>query len=104
MGTNAHMHRFLGAHRTGAVGAEAVAFGLWAPAAQQVSVLGDMTGWEEVPLSPRDGIWEVTVPGGQVGDAYHYRIYSSSGVVDKADPYGTWWQVAPRATHSPLVG
>lgn len=95
-GTHAGVHRFLGAHRTTVDAKPAVAFALWAPAASRVTVLGDMTGWEEVPLHPRDGIWEGTVAGGEVGDGYHYKIYSAAGVVDKADPYGAWWEVAPK--------
>ncbi|MDH3193247.1 MAG: 1,4-alpha-glucan branching protein GlgB [Acidimicrobiia bacterium] len=94
-GSHAGAHRFLGAHRTTVDRQPAVAFAVWAPAATRVTVLGDMTGWDEVPLHPRDGIWEGTVAGGQVGDGYHYKIYSGGVAVDKSDPYGAWWEVAP---------
>ena len=94
-GSHAGAHRFLGAHRTTVETQPAVAFAVWAPAASRVTVLGDMTGWTEVPLHPRDGIWEGTVVGGQVGDGYHYKIYSGDVAVDKSDPYGAWWEVAP---------
>ncbi|MBK5269336.1 MAG: 1,4-alpha-glucan branching protein GlgB [Acidimicrobiia bacterium] len=94
-GTHAAAYRFLGAHRTNIAGTPAVAFAVWAPAATRVTVLGDMTGWNEIPLLPRDGIWEATVTGGTIGDSYHFKIYSANGVVDKSDPFGSWWEVAP---------
>jgi len=70
-------------------------FGVWAPNAAKVSVIGDWNGWgaHEDALSPRadgSGIWECTVPSAQRGQAYKYRITSAvNGYVgEKADPIG----------------
>ncbi|MBQ9565863.1 MAG: hypothetical protein IJU98_09785 [Synergistaceae bacterium] len=49
-------------------GTEGVAFSVWAPNAQEVSVIGNFNGWDPGahPLAPRwdgSGIWEGFIPG-----------------------------------------
>ena len=95
-GHHGSLHHVFGAHPTVVDGVVGTAFVVWAPAADRVTVIGDMTGGEEVPLQPRNGIWEGYVRGGSVGEAYHYRIYSDAGVVDKSDPFGQTWEVPPK--------
>ncbi len=77
-------------------------FGVWAPNAAGVSVIGDWNGWGAHPeaLTQRadgSGIWEGTLPGAQRGQAYKYRIASTvNGYVgDKADPIGFYSELAP---------
>ena len=74
-------------------------FGVWAPNAERVSVVGDFNGWDAGahPLSPRarSGIWEAFVPGAAIGARYKFHIESrfNGYRVDKADPYGTFHEV-----------
>ncbi len=69
-----------------------VMFGVWAPNAERVSVVGDFNGWntEAHPLEARagSGIWEGFVPDLERGATYKYHIVSrfNSYRVNKADP------------------
>lgn len=76
-------------------------FGVWAPAATGVSVIGDFNGWEPGanPLSVRgsSGIWEAFVPGAEPGGIYKYRVVDAAGrATDKADPLALRTEVPPR--------
>ncbi len=61
-GTHYRVYRKLGAHLARTGSEEGVRFGLWAPNAERVSVVGDFNGWEEGrhPLAAigASGIWE----------------------------------------------
>jgi len=91
-GTHARLYDKLGCHLfDGGGGAR---FGVWAPNAAAVSVIGDWNSWQEgaSPLAPRDdgsGIWEGRVAQVRRGQAYKYRIQSTQQghVADKADPF-----------------
>jgi 1,4-alpha-glucan branching enzyme len=98
-GSHSELYAKLGCHLLDHGGAS---FGVWAPNAAKVSVIGDWNGWgaHEDALAPRpdgSGIWECTVPTAQRGQAYKYRIASAvndySG--DKADPIGFYSELAP---------
>ena len=78
-----------------------VVFGVWAPSAERVSVIGDFNGWdrEAAPLSPRgdSGIWEGFVPEVSVGDVYKFGVVGPNGYqVDKADPLAVRAEVPPK--------
>ncbi|WP_392424358.1 alpha-amylase family glycosyl hydrolase [Barrientosiimonas humi] len=66
-------------------------FRVWAPFAQDVSVVGDFTGWDErpVPLQREDGgRWSVDVPGVTSGAEYKFRLTGAGGQqLSKIDPY-----------------
>jgi len=77
-------------------------FGVWAPNARSVSVIGDWNGWDPNahPLSPRwdgSGIWEGEASQARRGNVYKYRIVSNSRgeVFEKADPVGFYCEVPP---------
>jgi 1,4-alpha-glucan branching enzyme len=77
-------------------------FGVWAPNASEVSVIGDFNGWNAgaQPMRSREdgsGIWEAQVRGVERGQAYKYRIVSRDGrhVVDKADPFALRAELPP---------
>jgi 1,4-alpha-glucan branching enzyme len=97
-GHDARAYEKLGAHPT----ADGVSFAVWAPNAEQVSVIGDWNEWRpgESPLRPvgATGVWHGVVRGARVGHRYKYRIASRLGgyVVEKADPYGFLHEVAPK--------
>ena len=76
-------------------------FGVWAPNARSVSVIGDFNGWdaEANELKARwdgSGIWEGTVAALETGAAYKYRVVSQHGTaIDKGDPYAFYWEQPP---------
>src|SRR5204863_6904373 len=76
-------------------------FGVWAPSAERVSVIGDFNGWdrEAKRLSARgsSGIWEGVVPGSSVGDVYKFGVVGPNGYrLDKADPFAVRAEVPPK--------
>src|SRR3981189_3930598 len=66
-GTHYRIYNKLGAHLTTVAGKAGTYFGVWAPNAASVSVVGDFNGWDTQshPLKARgsSGIWEGFVPG-----------------------------------------
>src|SRR5271170_7536283 len=78
-----------------------VAFAVWAPEAERVTVIGDFNGWspDASPLARvgDTGVWQGLVPTAGRGQRYKYRIVSRIGgyVVDKADPYGLLHEAPP---------
>src|SRR3954464_12729935 len=96
-GSHTRLWEHLGAHAMG----DGVLFGVWAPNARRVSVVGDFNGWdrETHPLQPcgDSGIWEGFVPGASVGDVYKFHVTGPGGYeVDKADPFAVRAEEAPR--------
>ena len=92
----------LGAHRVEGSGGRGVAFAVWAPDAEGVSVVGDFNGWRGAasPLAPvRDsGIWRGFAPGADAGSRYKFRIRSRyrGYRVDKADPFAVYAETPPK--------
>ena len=78
-----------------------VVFGVWAPNADRVSVVGDFNGWDRDAnvLEPvgHSGIWEGFIPGLQKGATYKYHIVSRHNGyrVDKADPFAVHHETPP---------
>ncbi|MDA1118460.1 MAG: hypothetical protein O2979_10760 [Proteobacteria bacterium] len=100
-GTHARLYEHLGCHLDPKHGG--ARFGVWAPNARAVSVIGDWNGWRAgadklAPRSDQTGIWEGHVAGVQRGQAYKFRIESNSGghVGEKADPFAIASDRAPR--------
>ena len=63
-------------------------FRLWAPHARAVSLAGDFSGWELLPMQCTDGVWECFVPGAKDYDSYKFCLTRADGrTVWKADPY-----------------
>ena len=76
-GTDCLSYRRLGAHIRREDGVSGVRFSLWAPNAQQVSVITSRTEWDEargVMAKSEDGIWDVFLPGLRAGDVYRFEI------------------------------
>ncbi len=81
---------------------EGTYFAVWAPTANQVSVIGDFNHWKdgEHQLNVRwdsSGIWEGFIPLVEKGMTYKYKIHSNNMgyISEKADPY------ARRCEHPP---
>jgi 1,4-alpha-glucan branching enzyme len=82
----------MGAHVRVMDGVSGVAFSVWAPNAEGVSVVGDFSGWDGRLYMMRrlcdSGIWEIFVPDVAEGAQYKFEIRGSGGAVfDKSDPY-----------------
>ena len=96
-GTHTRLHERLGAHLDDA----GATFGVWAPNAQSVSVVGDFNSWDPRthPMQGSEsGIWETAVPGVKQGAVYKYHVVARHGNirVDKADPYAFRAELPPR--------
>ena len=91
----------LGAHLAERNGVQGVQFAVWAPNAEQVSVIGDFNQWNPSanPMHPSPvGIWEAFVPniGAKTVYKYHLRSQHGSYSVDKADPYSFAAEIRPQ--------
>jgi 1,4-alpha-glucan branching enzyme len=104
MGEGTHYKKYekLGAHLMEMEGVQGVAFGVWAPNARRVSVVGDFNQWDgrRHPMRIRGGtgIWELFIPGLGEGEVYKYEIKSNlSGSLGlKADPYAFYSELRPK--------
>ncbi len=100
-GSHFRLYEKLGAHPISISGEPGVYFAVWAPNAEQVSVIGDFNRWDgaQHPLRSREnsGIWEGCLTGIGKGAQYKFRIRTKyyGYVVDKADPLAIYAQVSP---------
>jgi len=102
-GAHVRLHEKLGAHPTCQDGASGAYFGVWAPNAREVSVIGDFNGWRAgaAPLRRREdgsGIWEGFVAETGHGDCYKYHIASlyHGYEIEKSDPFAFFCEAPPR--------
>jgi 1,4-alpha-glucan branching enzyme len=92
----------LGSHLSSIGDKPGASFGVWAPNAREVSVIGSFNGWDpgSHPLRARgsSGLWEGFIPEVTKGSAYKFHVVSRhhGHVVDKADPFGFWHEKPPR--------
>jgi len=93
-GTHTRLYEKLGSHIAVSNGVKGTFFAVWAPNAEEVSVIGDFNGWMagKNPLKARSdgsGIWEGFVPDLGHGDLYKYYIRSryNNYSVEKGDPF-----------------
>ena len=102
-GTHFQNYEKLGAHVREISGVRGVHFGVWAPNAMRLSVVGDFNNWDGRvnPMRSRPtGVWEIFVPGLGEGSLYKFEIRSRSGEILtlKADPYGFAAEVRPKSS------
>lgn len=89
-------YKYMGAHTYG----NETVFRVWAPNAQDVSVVGDFNGWDHnahhmVRIS-NDGIFEGVISGLKCFDNYKYSIVSADGQrFLRADPYAFHSETRP---------
>ncbi|MBE0479344.1 MAG: 1,4-alpha-glucan branching protein GlgB [Dehalococcoidia bacterium] len=101
-GSHFRLYNHLGAHPLDLNGVQGTHFAVWAPAAKEVSLMGDFNDWSPSrhPLRARgrSGIWEGFVPGITRGALYKYHIVSNYNryKVDKADPFAFFAEVPPK--------
>ncbi len=95
-GSNYEAYQFFGVHK---INDESYAFRVWAPNAENVSVVGDFNDWDDtkhhcLPVSP--GIWEAIIDDARVFDCYKYAIKTKDGrTLLKADPYAVHQETRP---------
>ncbi len=100
-GTHHRAYEKLGAHPGEVDGRRGTHFAVWAPNAEQVSVVGDYNDWNPkshpMHLRPEAGLWEVFVPDIGSGSVYKYHIASryNGYQVEKADPFGFAAEIRP---------
>jgi 1,4-alpha-glucan branching enzyme len=101
-GSHFRLYDKLGAHPIAVPGDSGTYFAVWAPNAEQVSVIGDFSGWEKSRhrLFPKgkSGIWEGYVPEAGKGTLYKYHVQSRlhGYRVDKADPFSIFNEIPPK--------
>ena len=106
MGEGTHYEKYekLGAHVREVGGVQGVHFGVWAPNAKRVSVVGDFNHWDGRvnPMQSRggSGIWEIFLPGLGEGELYKFEIRSRlhNMLTLKADPYAFFAEVRPKSS------
>ncbi len=91
-GTNFNAYSYLGCNRIECDNGYSYSFRVWAPNAKGVGLISDFTGWDNpLPMNKISdgGIWELIYSSdiSIEGAVYKYRITSSSGTVNKGDPY-----------------
>jgi 1,4-alpha-glucan branching enzyme len=100
-GTHYQKYERMGAHPVVVDGVAGVLFGVWAPNATRVSVVGDFNQWDGrvSPMRHRgaSGVWELFLPGLAEGAIYKYEIRPMSGgpPLLKADPYAFRSELRP---------
>ena len=101
-GSHFRLYDKLGARVVTHAGTSGTYFAVWAPNAEQVSVIGDFNGWDKRShrLSPKgqSGIWEGFFPGVGKGTLFKYHIVSrfNGYRVDKADPFSIFNETPPK--------
>lgn len=107
-GRHFRSYRLFGAHLDVNEGVQGTRFAVWAPNAEEVSVVGEFNSWRgenHVMRQLQDtGIWQLFLPGVDSGAMYKYKITASDGRrFFKADPYAFWAEVRP-GTASKVFG
>jgi len=82
----------LGAHPCSYKGKTGIGFGVWAPNARRIAVIGEFNGWNpDAHLMEKGdgGIWQCFVEGAQVGQSYKFHLVSEvdNYWVEKSDPF-----------------
>ena len=99
-GAHYDIYKKLGAHLSVENGVEGVFFGVWAPHARAVYVIGSFNGWNETATPMRligqNGIHIAFVPGIGTGEMYKFPIHTQEGrKLYKADPFANYAQMRP---------
>ncbi|MBM2805198.1 MAG: 1,4-alpha-glucan branching enzyme GlgB [Deltaproteobacteria bacterium] len=101
-GSHFRLYDKLGAHVVTDNGVSGTYFAVWAPDAEEVSVIGEFNGWNKAShrLAPKahTGIWEGFIPGVGKGALYKYHIASRFQAyrADKADPFSMFNEIPPK--------
>ncbi|MDY0211576.1 MAG: 1,4-alpha-glucan branching protein GlgB [Desulfuromonadaceae bacterium] len=101
-GRHWHMYDVLGANPCSVDGVEGVLFGVWAPSAERVSVVGNFNVWNGKRHLMRcrgsSGVWELFIPGICHTERYKFEIRNkdTGDCFVKADPCARAMEMRPR--------
>src|SRR5437763_3904503 len=102
-GTHTRLYERFGAHSCNDGGEAGIAFAVWAPNAESLSVVGEFNGWDRSrhALGRRrdgSGIWEGFIAGVTSGTRYKYHVASRYRAyrADKGDPFAFLWESPPQ--------
>lgn len=96
-GNNIKTYEYLGAHR---ISENQVVFRVWAPNAQEVSVVGEFNQWDREKNKLKRlndaGVWQGVVDNVKKFDNYKYSIMTrNDDIIDKCDPYAFHCETRP---------
>ena len=99
-GTHYDIYKKLGAHLSVEKGKQGVYFGVWAPNAAEVHVIGSFNGWNETSHAMENlgpvGIWGLFIPNVGEGTMYKFLITAKDGrKLYKADPFANYAELRP---------
>lgn len=114
MGQSIEAHHYFGAHfvnqdfverkgnRLFKKSVPGVMFRLYAPMAEDVSVIGEWNGWDvrvdKMKKVDPAGVYELFIPGLHNYESYKYHFKNAKGeYVDKADPYAFYSEFRPQS-------
>lgn len=90
----------LGAHPCTIDGETGVNFAVWAPNADEISVIGDFNAWDTranfMWKHQENGIWETFIPGAEAGMFYKFFIRKGERTFEKCDPYAFGCECPPK--------
>lgn len=101
-GKHFRLYEKMGAHVCQINQIKGTYFAVWAPNAQQVSVIGNFNDWNKNshPLYKRQdasGIWEGFIANIGKGEVYKYFLIGATGEhIEKGDPYALRWEHPPQ--------
>ncbi len=101
-GTHFHLFEKLGSRPVRRDGEEGTYFAVWAPNAEEVSVIGVFNEWKRgahrLHTKDSSGIWEGFLPGVKKGALYKYFIRSrhEGFEVEKTDPFAIFNEIPPK--------
>ena len=93
-------HNYFGAHFSENNGQSIVTFRLYAPMADDVSVIGEWNGWDvtkdKMKKIDDSGVWEIEIPNLTNYQCYKFHFKNAQGkYVDKIDPYAFYSELRP---------
>ena len=99
-GTHYDIYKKLGAHPSEEDGKKGYFFGVWAPNAKEIYVIGEFNGWKEDanPMKKLGdgGIWSCFIPGVQKNQLYKFLVITAHGdKLYKADPFANYAEMRP---------
>ncbi len=105
-GVHYEIYHILGAQLIEQAGIKGVRFAIWAPFVKSVALVADFNYFDG-RVNPmrslgRSGIWELFIPGLQIGEKYKFEIKSQAGEsLIKVDPYAFYTEMRP--AHASIV-
>ena len=100
MGQTIDAYKYFGAHFEKRGKVDGVVFRLYAPMAEDVSVIGEWNNWDvtrdKLAKIDDSGCWEVFIPGLRDYQSYKFHFKNAKGqYVDKADPFAFYSEYRP---------